>query len=85
MLQCVVGREEGVDRCRCFGAPQRGKRARVRRTTPTNTTNTHETKQGAAGAFVTGIEGCFYSVVGFPVNAFGRELLRLVRAGRLPL
>ncbi|KXZ42540.1 hypothetical protein GPECTOR_137g647 [Gonium pectorale] len=41
--------------------------------------------QGAAGAFVTGIEGCFFNVVGFPLHRFCSELMSLIEEGRLKL
>lgn len=41
--------------------------------------------QGLAGSFVRRIDGCFYNVVGFPVNEFSRQLLRLIDEGHLPL
>ncbi|KIZ06886.1 Maf-like protein [Monoraphidium neglectum] len=41
--------------------------------------------QGLAGSFVRRIDGCFYSVVGFPVNEFCKQLLRLIDEGHLPL
>jgi septum formation protein len=41
--------------------------------------------QGLAGSFVKGIDGCFYSVVGFPVHAFSKQLLRLIDEGHLQL
>ena len=41
--------------------------------------------QGLAGSFVKGIQGCFYSVVGFPVHDFSMQLLRLIDQGHLLL
>lgn len=41
--------------------------------------------QGLAGSFVRRIDGCFYNVVGFPVNEFSRQLLQLIDEGHLPL
>ncbi|KAI8464164.1 MAG: inosine triphosphate pyrophosphatase-like protein [Monoraphidium minutum] len=41
--------------------------------------------QGLAGSFVRRIDGCFYNVVGFPVNEFSKQLLRLIDEGHLPL
>ncbi len=41
--------------------------------------------QGLAGSFVRRIDGCFYSVVGFPVHQFSKELLRLIDEGHMPL
>ena len=39
--------------------------------------------QGIAGSFVSGIDGCFYNVVGFPMNAFAVELAKLLDEGAL--
>ncbi|GBG00454.1 hypothetical protein Rsub_13163 [Raphidocelis subcapitata] len=39
--------------------------------------------QGLAGSFVRRIDGCFYNVVGFPVNEFSKQLLRLIDTGHL--
>jgi hypothetical protein len=41
--------------------------------------------QGLAGSFVRRIDGCFYNVVGFPVNEFSKQLLRLIDEGHMPL
>ena len=41
--------------------------------------------QGLAGSFVRRINGCFYNVVGFPVNEFSKQLLQLIDEGHLPL
>jgi hypothetical protein len=40
--------------------------------------------QGLAGSFVKGIVGCYFNVVGFPVNRFSTEVLALIHDGRLP-
>ncbi|KAI8585572.1 Maf-like protein [Geranomyces variabilis] len=39
--------------------------------------------QGLAACFVSSIEGCYYNVVGFPVNAFLTLVERLQRDGRI--
>ena len=39
--------------------------------------------QGAAGSFVTGIEGCYHNVVGLPLHRLSAELLALIDAGVL--
>jgi len=36
---------------------------------------------GAAASFVSGIEGCFHNVVGFPLHRFSAEMLELVESG----
>jgi predicted house-cleaning NTP pyrophosphatase (Maf/HAM1 superfamily) len=41
--------------------------------------------QGAASSFVTGITGCYFNVVGFPLHAFSQQVLQLVKEGLLPL
>lgn len=41
--------------------------------------------QGLAGSLVRRIDGCFYNVVGFPVNEFSKQLLRLINEGHMPL
>ena len=35
--------------------------------------------QGVGGAFVKSIEGCYWNVVGFPLNRFCRELEAFLR------
>jgi septum formation protein len=39
--------------------------------------------QGAAGSFVTGIEGCYHNVVGLPLHRLSAELLALIEDGVL--
>jgi septum formation protein len=39
--------------------------------------------QGAAGAWVSRLEGCYFNVVGLPLHAVGREVAALVAAGVL--
>lgn len=39
--------------------------------------------QGAAGAFVRGIRGCYFNVVGLPVNRVAREIAGMVNEGLL--
>lgn len=39
--------------------------------------------QGAAGAFVRRIDGCYFNVVGFPANSFAAALKDLVTSKRL--
>lgn len=34
--------------------------------------------QGAAGSFVSSIRGCYYNVMGFPMNAFCRALREML-------
>jgi septum formation protein len=41
--------------------------------------------QGAASSFVTGISGCYFNVVGFPLHAFSQQVKQLVEEGLLPL
>eukprot|EP00882_Tetradesmus_deserticola_P023696 GHRQ01025802.1.p1 GENE.GHRQ01025802.1~~GHRQ01025802.1.p1 ORF type:complete len:116 (+),score=19.57 GHRQ01025802.1:127-474(+) len=41
--------------------------------------------QGAASSFVTGINGCYFNVVGFPLHAFSHHITQLVKEGLLPL
>lgn len=41
--------------------------------------------QGAASSFVTGISGCYFNVVGFPLHAFSQQVLQLVAEGHLSL
>lgn len=41
--------------------------------------------QGAASSFVTGVSGCYFNVVGFPLHSFSQELLQLVKEGHLVL
>ncbi|OQR79709.1 N-acetylserotonin O-methyltransferase protein-like [Tropilaelaps mercedesae] len=41
--------------------------------------------QGIAAAFVFGLRGDFFNVVGFPINHFCREIDELVKNGRLQL
>ena len=41
--------------------------------------------QGAAASFVVGLEGCYFSVVGFPLHRFSREVDALVAEGILQL
>ncbi len=39
--------------------------------------------QGAAASFVSGVQGCYFNVVGFPLHAFSQELLKLIDKGLL--
>jgi septum formation protein len=39
--------------------------------------------QAKGGSFVTGINGCFYNVMGFPMHRFAAELLQLVESGKV--
>lgn len=39
--------------------------------------------QGQAGSFVRGIEGCYFNVVGFPLNRFSKEVVGLIEEGIL--
>jgi septum formation protein len=41
--------------------------------------------QGVGGSFVSRIDGCYFSVVGFPVHRFCKEVVRLIEDGTLPL
>ena len=41
--------------------------------------------QGMAAAFVEEIDGCYFNVVGFPLNSFCDKLNSLVSSGALPL
>ncbi|KAG1671612.1 hypothetical protein FOA52_006843 [Chlamydomonas sp. UWO 241] len=41
--------------------------------------------QGIAGSFVTGISGCYFNVMGFPLHAFSSEMVRLIDEGHLKL
>jgi septum formation protein len=41
--------------------------------------------QGVGGSFVSRIDGCYFSVVGFPVHRFCKEVVRLIENGTLPL
>ncbi|PNH09971.1 Maf-like protein [Tetrabaena socialis] len=41
--------------------------------------------QGAAGAFVVGLQGCYFNVMGFPLHRFCAELAALIAEGRLQL
>lgn len=34
--------------------------------------------QGAASSFVSGISGCYFNVVGFPIHAFSKQVRRCV-------
>mmetsp|Transcript_14775 Transcript_14775/g.30062 ORF Transcript_14775/g.30062 Transcript_14775/m.30062 type:complete len:81 (-) Transcript_14775:1956-2198(-) len=34
--------------------------------------------QGLGGSFVTGIQGCYYSVMGFPMHAFSQNIIQLI-------
>ena len=36
--------------------------------------------QGPAGAWVKGIQGCYFNVMGFPVHAFAAEVASLIQA-----
>lgn len=38
-----------------------------------------------AGSFVKGIDGCYFNVMGFPLHAFSREVVQLIRDGHLQL
>ena len=37
--------------------------------------------QAMGGSFVTGITGCYYNVMGFPMHRFAAELLGLIKQG----
>ncbi|KAG2430909.1 hypothetical protein HXX76_009881 [Chlamydomonas incerta] len=39
--------------------------------------------QGAAGAFVSGLRGCYFNVVGFPLHRFCSEVAALIKEGKL--
>ncbi|OSX75296.1 hypothetical protein BU14_0242s0014 [Porphyra umbilicalis] len=39
--------------------------------------------QGVGGSFITGITGCYYNVMGFPLHAFTSAVARLLDAGEL--
>jgi septum formation protein len=39
--------------------------------------------QAKGGSFVTGINGCFYNVMGFPMHRFAAQLLALIEAGKV--
>uniref|UniRef100_A0A7S0RUK1 Septum formation protein Maf n=1 Tax=Pyramimonas obovata TaxID=1411642 RepID=A0A7S0RUK1_9CHLO len=41
--------------------------------------------QGIGGSFVKGIQGCYFSVMGFPIHRFSAEVVRLIENGSLPL
>ena len=41
--------------------------------------------QGAAGSFISRIEGCFYSVWGFPLSGFAQEIAKMVEEGAIKL
>ncbi|KAG2445016.1 hypothetical protein HYH02_008884 [Chlamydomonas schloesseri] len=41
--------------------------------------------QGAAGAFVSGLRGCYFNVVGFPLHRFCSEISALIKEGKLKL
>jgi len=41
--------------------------------------------QGVGGSFVSGITGCYFSVMGFPVHRFSAEVVKLIKSGALPL
>jgi septum formation protein len=41
--------------------------------------------QGPAGAWVEGMEGCYFNVMGFPLHAFSAALAAMIEDGRLPL
>ena len=41
--------------------------------------------QGPAATFVKHIEGDFFNVMGFPLNAFANEISKLISAGHLQL
>ncbi|MEW5307407.1 MAG: hypothetical protein WDW38_008786 [Sanguina aurantia] len=41
--------------------------------------------QGPAGAFVKGIDGCYFNVMGFPLHEFTSQLASLIAGGQLPL
>ena len=41
--------------------------------------------QGPAATFVKHIEGDFFNVMGFPLNAFANEISKLIAAGHLQL
>ena len=37
------------------------------------------------GSFVSGLDGCYFSVVGFPIHRFCKELVSLIEDGTFPL
>lgn len=39
--------------------------------------------QGIGGSFVSGIAGCYYNVMGFPLHAFTKAVVGLLDAGEL--
>ena len=41
--------------------------------------------QGVGGSFVSGLDGCYFSVVGFPIHRFCKELVSLIEDGTFPL
>ncbi|KAG2495953.1 hypothetical protein HYH03_005883 [Edaphochlamys debaryana] len=41
--------------------------------------------QGAAGAFVVGLKGCYHTVMGFPLHRFTKEVAALIEEGLLKL
>lgn len=41
--------------------------------------------QGAASSFVTGITGCYFNVVGFPLHSFSQQVQQLLQEGLLTL
>ena len=41
--------------------------------------------QGIAGSFVRKIDGCYFNVMGFPLNAFSAHLVQLIKGGQLVL
>jgi len=40
--------------------------------------------QASGGVFVSGINGCFYNVMGFPMHRFSRELSESIEQGAMP-
>lgn len=40
--------------------------------------------QGAAGAWVKSIQGCYFNVMGFPIHRFSAAVAQLIDEGALP-